>query len=1779
VCVFKVILNSKIKYLFIYKLQIQIAKKTKILLFHATISTTKSCGQKTVNCDGLLSRFLGKNKIIQDTPVLPRAARKYTTVVDHRPAYIYLKTGTISVGKQFTYISEIYEFVDLKFSTRGRKYKDEAFNAPIPKYTLYHGNKPLPRRKIALREYNIKNKDTIKIELSLLIGGSSLSKLIRKDYILGPGRYLFDERKLRNKLHNKYIYTSNFEFFFIDRMFTNDYSEDFHIEELRLNIVDNFSGFTLQNGMYTKILYNYFLNGKEEYIKKLIEDVMILLNGLKRCYDNNYDKSFIVEYSIIFIKLRTNKSIISLIEKSNLIEYITKTLNKSTKFTMETFEDNIGKIRNNVQNISKLKKSKFAKSLYKIGMFAMSISLFDSLGLTLDKLGYTQFEQQVIKHKYKIDNDMMLNLLDGLLFLVEKGYQTIKTGSIDCIFHSSRTYSELYDTVMDLKQKQHALCNPQAFGFTEEWYLKTLDDTIAQLKSVSKYAEDINDIELRQIKSFINDLTLIRINKVIKSVAQETRMCPFAILFYAKPGVGKTSLTKIAYQHFGKTHSLPTEDCYMYTRNPVANFADGFNTRHWCWLQDDIAFKKFEATQGGDVTTNELIQLCNGVPFTPDQASIEDKGKIPARPKLVIGTTNVKDLNAFYYFSCPSALQRRLPFIVTVEVKPEYQKNDGSEMLDSSKTSYKSGEYPDYWILTVSKVVVPKELRALAKFVPVMKTDNIYEFCRWLSIESHKHLEEQKQMLNSLKDLNEIEVCKNCFYISTKCTCQLQSGSNTWLETFILFIFTLYVTIIKVILKHIISQFGNYIYYTIKQKIINLHSEKFEILLNKQIFSDLGDKIKNKISYPNLFKLIALTLGSSVSLYKIYQYLRPKEDDTTLNSDEFKPKQLELERENPWIISDFKLNNIDLTPSIISSKQFVKEEINNVISKNVSFARIYDDVGKKYYTNNILCLKGNIYIANAHWFNATKICRYKIEIIHNDIGDGVNNTNVIYLNKDDILFDNLKDLAFFILPGLVPKKDITKLIAKETLQTISSASLIIRRNKGELNILDVKQVKIIKNNMALGGYEFESLITMGLSNNLTIGGDCGSPLILHTPKGHILASIHRAGNSVRNIMGIFLSQEYILSKLEKIDNKYHLSNGKPLLREDHTKLNSLHNKSVFNYLTEGKACVYGSLTGFKSSHKSRVCKTIMNNFLSKHGYEEKVTKPNMKGWQPWRLAAQDLIEPVNNYDSNILKACKKAYLNKILRNIKVKVLQDYVEPYDLFTSINGANGVAYVDKINRNTSAGYPFYKSKRHFLNNIDPERDLLEPVEITQEIKDRIKIMEDEYLSGNTANPVFVASLKDEPLSFEKAEMGKVRVFGSAPMDWTILCRKYFLSLLRLMKNNKIIFETAISTVAQSAEWGRLYAYITKFGKNKMIAGDFRKFDKKMPPEFIREAFDILIELAIVSNNYTDEQITIMRGIAADTAYPLMDFNNDLVKFFGSMPSGMFATVDINSIVNSLYLRYTFVDLYKEYIEDIDDFDKIFKLFDNNIHVLTYGDDNVINVSNNCNWYNHTNIAKSFKKMDIDYTMADKNAESVPFIHISNVSFLKRTWRYDLDLNSYVAPLDHDSIEKMLMVWVSSDTISPESQCVAVISSAIREYFFYGREIFEEKHNLFKQLLIELNLSMCINETVLPSYDDLIKQFKDNSMRLQVPMDSYNEDFNLQNGETSDNFNQFLYIYIYIISYFYSYYSFINSFLDNQPPIFAMLFFISNILIRNIAHPFFFYYFMFKIVLRHRA
>jgi hypothetical protein len=498
--------------------------------------------------------------------------------------------------------------------------------------------------------------------------------------------------------------------------------------------------------------------------------------------------------------------------------------------------------------------------------------------------------------------------------------------------------------------------------------------------------------------------------------------------------------------------------------------------------------------------------------------------------------------------------------------------------------------------------------------------------------------------------------------------------------------------------------------------------------------------------------------------------------------------------------------------------------------------------------------------------------------------------------------------------------------------------------------------------------------------------------------------------------------------------------------------------------------------------------TPLHDLLLKYGYSKKYTKPEMNGYVPFRIAALDMVNPVTSFDTEILEKCKKSFFLDIMEDLDINFIKEHVHPYDLHTAINGQPGVAYVDRLKTATSAGNPWKCKKTKFLIPIEDTHDYI----LSDEIENRVVNILEKYKQGIRYHPVFCAHLKDEAVTFAKAKVGKTRVFTGAPMDWSIVNRMYYLSLIRLIQNNKFAFETGVGTVAQSKEWHGILNYLmdnktfsdtqytNEFLLDRFIAGDYKAFDKRMSPIFILKAFEILIDICIISGNYTDVEIKILWGLAYDTAFPTVDFNGDLVQFYGSNPSGHPLTVIINSLVNSLYIRYAYYNLNPR---------KELKSFKRNIRLITYGDDNVM--TSKLNWFNHTAISDCLSIIGVTYTMADKEAISRPFIHLSEVSFLKRKWEWNNDLKTYMAPLEHDSIEKMLMTWTRSK-ISEENQMMDIIKSAVSEYFFYGKNVYNRKVAMLKDIVAQKQWNYLIVPSTFPSWKEMKNRFKNSSEKI---------------------------------------------------------------------------------------
>jgi len=1709
------------------------------------------------------------------------------------PIKIYLiDNGRIST-MTFTFISDIYAKIRKRFFKDYRHYKHYYHEFDIPKFYLIYQGKPLFESMKTYVDFNIHNRDYLYLEYAALSGGRSGDHIIPYvDVELDIGdeiticsvpahlNYFGLIRHLNNNFIHPFFLSRPcfFEIRNVDRqerdstsvttfygspltldtwgevirsftrvrlMYDFDECDDsYHYVNSPLrSYIDSLTPQSLVEDSYTWVCKQITPHKySQEYIIKLIEDLMVLVNGIRKSIKDNYNVAIIMEYVIIFMKLRSLDSLTKTLRESGIVDYISYIINDCKRFmTPQASHPFFESARKVLSDIRLGKETEFYLTAYRIGLFVLTTSLFTNADLILENMGYNAFEIKHLKKKNRMSGNLALDLAEGAVYLLDKGHQIILTRSFDCLYHDESEYGQLYDTIMDLKTKQHALANPEAFGFTESWYIKTLNDTMDKLRSAIKYVGKIDPKEVKQFRHYLYELETIRISRVLTMVTQEYRQAPFSLLFFAQPGVGKTSLLKITFKHFAATHGLPDDDCFMYTRNPGAKYADGFRTEQWCWVQDDVAFLRPDKNPTGDTTSLETIQVNNIVQFTPDQAAIENKGVTPFRGKLLMGTTNIKDINAYHYFSCPAAVQRRYPYVVEVHVKPEYRR-ENSKMLDSAKVNIVKGEYPDLWIFTVYRVKIPHNLHALAEHVVVASFSDINDFLVWVSEASIQHVKEQSVVMESFKDLKTIDICKMCYKNKKICACEAQVAYE--ISMCICALTSMYATYKKFpnfwsFLKHslediLVSLLMLMIYFSsgfltvlfyfrfrfwVINTINKLHLYGAAIKIERQFFVNMGSQVKQAIGSPKHFKWLAGAIVSCYSIIRLMEYFKTSE--LIEQSEEARePVPFAMERVNPWVASDFKLSTLHLTPSILSSKQHSDEDFIKLVERNVIYASVHDIltgpslITKRWHTN-ILCIKGNIYVANAHWLyglDKTKP-RFAITVFCDDSGEGIRNKLSFTLNFSDLLMYDEQDLVFFELPHLVPRKDITSYFPSQDVKVRSSGSLLTRLKDGKFQVSPAKNVYIQHDKNSITGRDFDHKITMGVSAIVTEDGNCGSPLVLHSPRGHIIVSIHRAGNADGVIMGTCVFKEQVSKALSYFTSGMVVA-GIPSLKPEHLKLQSLHDKSTIRYMESGVCEVYGSLVGFKTKHKSRVCPTIMRDFLENHGYKVKVTAPNLGGWKPWRLALDDLTKPITLFDTSLVRECSNAVLTHITSRLTLEEISHTVEKYDQFTAINGARAIAYVDKINRNTSAGYPYYKQKCNFMKSLPPQRGLNEPVGVDNVIQDRINSVLAAYEAGEQWHPIFVASLKDEPISFAKALLQKVRVFGSAPADWIIVVRMYLLSFIRLMQNNRLKFECAIGVVAQSREWNDLYSYITEFGEDNMIAGDFKKFDKKMSPVFIRSAFDIISSICKLSGNYDDQDIRAIQCIAADTAYPLMDFNGDLIQFYGSNPSGHSLTVIINSLVNSIYMRYVFVLLWFRYENKSTSVHDILNHFSQKVKLLTYGDDNVLNVCSSIPWYNHTTIAEAFLSFGIEYTMADKESSSIPYINIKDISFLKRSWVWDPKIKTYLAPLEHDSIEKMLTTWVSSDSISSESQCLDVLSSALREYFFYGEDIFKEKRELFQTLLDHLNLSeFRENKTILPTYEMLRQQYEENSVRLvpsNLKIQSFEEEispFNLDN------------------------------------------------------------------------
>jgi hypothetical protein len=316
--------------------------------------------------------------------------------------------------------------------------------------------------------------------------------------------------------------------------------------------------------------------------------------------------------------------------------------------------------------------------------------------------------------------------------------------------------------------------------------------------------------------------------------------------------------------------------------------------------------------------------------------------------------------------------------------------------------------------------------------------------------------------------------------------------------------------------------------------------------------------------------------------------------------------------------------------------------------------------------------------------------------------------------------------------------------------------------------------------------------------------------------------------------------------------------------------------------------------------------------------------------------------------------------------------------------------------------------------------------------------------------------------------------------------------------MQMNPLKSECAVGVNSHGPEWDVLHKHIYKFGKDRLIGGDYGKYDQKLPSQLIFAALRIMIDFARECD-YTERDLHIMETMAGDIVFAVIAYNGDLIGLTeGTHISGNSLTVIINGICGSLNLRCFF---YSQYPAKTFESRMPFREF---VSLVTYGDDNIGSVSKKIDKFTIKGASEFLAKYGQVYTMPDKESELLDFLPDEEFEFLKRKSVYHPDLGVHVGALVDKSCLKMLHCYLRGKNapLTEEHACGQNIDTALREWFNHGEDVYEERRVQMNKIARMTGITHLCKELDV-SYSQRVEQWKDRHVRGVYEMFNEPDDF----------------------------------------------------------------------------
>jgi len=404
-------------------------------------------------------------------------------------------------------------------------------------------------------------------------------------------------------------------------------------------------------------------------------------------------------------------------------------------------------------------------------------------------------------------------------------------------------------------------------------------------------------------------------------------------------------------------------------------------------------------------------------------------------------------------------------------------------------------------------------------------------------------------------------------------------------------------------------------------------------------------------------------------------------------------------------------------------------------------------------------------------------------------------------------------------------------------------------------------------------------------------------------------------------------------------------------------------------------------------------------------------------------------------------------------------------------SVRGIEGDVLFQPINRLTSPGFPYVldprkrgkKGKTFWMGSSD--WDFTSPPAL--ELKQDVENLERDLLEDRPHEIIWVDTLKDERRSHSKVDAGKTRMISNGPMHYNVLFRKYYMAALAHLRHHRVTNGIAVGINVWGPEWHSLATYL-RGASDEMIDGDMTDFSDRLMDDLTWVNFNLINEIyKVYDADYTDNDRKVRRRLWEYACCAIRYNQGTIYQTTNGTPAGFVPTAENNSLYGLCAFRASYLYLARKYKPDMEDL----KYFEENVRVITYGDDNVLAINPKLKeFYNMRNLVEAFDSFGMIYTTADKGTDYDKRKTIKDVSFLKRSFALvkinGQTLPRYVCPAPLETRLDMLN-WTSDKHVDNLLEQSDTVTDVFKELAMHPQDVFEKWTGEISKRCYELGIN----------------------------------------------------------------------------------------------------------------